>query len=339
MTVGVEAPRTFQSDVPARLDRLPWSRWHWMVVAALGITWIIDGLEVTMIASFSAVLQEPESLHFSGTQIGLLNSSYLAGAVIGALVFGYLTDRLGRKKLFTVTLGLYLVSAFLTAVAWDFWSFALFRFLTGAAIGGEYSAINSAIDELIPSRVRGWADLAINGTFWVGAAAGSLASIVLLDPSRFAANLGWRLGFGIMPEPLAKHMTALVNNSNSCTATFVQMAGESALTGPQDDVHAMLAEFRARREVIVDGLNAIPGVTCTRPAGAFYAFPRLDCGGLSSVQLADQLLEQAGVVTIPGTGFGAFGERHLRLSYANSRENLREGLRRMAEHLAPLARR
>jgi len=164
-------------------------------------------------------------------------------------------------------------------------------------------------------------------------------TVVVDGFSKTYAMTGWRLGFGIMPEPLAKHMTALVNNSNSCTATFVQMAGESALTGPQDDVHAMLAEFRARREVIVDGLNAIPGVTCTRPAGAFYAFPRLDCGGLSSVQLADQLLEQAGVVTIPGTGFGAFGERHLRLSYANSRENLREGLRRMAEHLAPLARR
>ena len=117
--------------------------------------------------------------------------------MLGALVFGYLTDRLGRKKLFTVTLGLYLVSAFLTAFSWDFASFAFFRFLTGAAIGGEYSAINSAIDELIPSRVRGWADLAINGTFWVGAAAGSLASIVLLDPSLFRSNLGWRLGFGI----------------------------------------------------------------------------------------------------------------------------------------------
>jgi MFS family permease len=168
-----------------------------MVVAALGITWIIDGLEVTMIAAFGAVLKKPESLGFSGTQIGLLNSAYLAGAVIGAVVFGYLTDRLGRKKLFTVTLGLYLVAAFLTALAWDFWSFALFRFLTGAAIGGEYSAINSAIDELIPSRVRGWADLAINGTFWIGAAVGSLASIVLLDPALFPVNVGWRLGFGI----------------------------------------------------------------------------------------------------------------------------------------------
>jgi aspartate/methionine/tyrosine aminotransferase len=163
-------------------------------------------------------------------------------------------------------------------------------------------------------------------------------TIVLDGFSKTYAMTGWRLGFGIMPEPLAKHMTALMNNSNSCTATFVQMAGEAALTGPQDAVQAMLAEFRARREVLVDGLNAIPGVTCTRPAGAFYAFPHLDCGGLSAVQLADQLLEQAGVVTIPGTGFGAGGERHLRLSYANSRENLREGLRRMAEHLAPLAK-
>ncbi len=197
MAVGVETHQAFQSDVPARLDRLPWSRWHWLVVAALGITWIIDGLEVTLVASFSGVLQEPGSLHFSGSEIGLLNTAYLTGAVLGALVFGYLTDRLGRKKLFTTTLGLYLVSAFLTALSWDFLSFAVFRFLTGAAIGGEYSAINSAIDELIPSRVRGWADLAINGTFWVGAAAGSLASIVLLDPRLFQPDHGWRLGFGI----------------------------------------------------------------------------------------------------------------------------------------------
>jgi len=164
-------------------------------------------------------------------------------------------------------------------------------------------------------------------------------TVVVDGFSKTYAMTGWRLGFGIMPEPLARHMTALMNNSNSCTATFVQMAGEAALTGPQDEVRNMLAEFRARREVIVNGLNAIPGVTCTRPAGAFYVFPRIVCGGLTSVQIADQLLEQAGVVTIPGTGFGAGGEGHLRLSYANSRENLREGLRRMAEHLAPLAKR
>ena len=201
--------RPFRTNIPARMDRLPWSRWHWLVITALGITWIIDGLEVTMIGAFGAVLQEPRSLHFSSTQIGLLGTSYLAGAVLGALVFGYLTDRLGRKKLFTVTLGLYLVSAFLTAFSWNFASFAFFRFLTGAAIGGEYSAINSAIDELIPGRVRGWADLAINGTFWLGAAAGSLASIVLLDPRLFRPDLGWRLGFGLgAASGLGHHLPA-----------------------------------------------------------------------------------------------------------------------------------
>ena len=197
VTAGAKLDRPFRTNIPARMDRLPWSRWHWRVIIALGITWIIDGLEVTMIGAFGAVLQDPRSLHFSSTQIGLLGTSYLAGAVLGSLLFGYLTDRLGRKKLFTVTLGLYLVSAFLTAFSWNFASFAFFRFLTGAAIGGEYSAINSAIDELIPGRVRGWADLAINGTFWLGAAAGSLASIVLLDTSLFRPDFGWRLGFGV----------------------------------------------------------------------------------------------------------------------------------------------
>ncbi len=199
--MAIAEPRTktttFRTNVPARLDRLPWSRWHWLVVIALGITWIIDGLEVTLIGAVSTVLQEPDTLHFSGSEIGLLGTAYLAGAVLGALVFGYLTDRLGRKKLFTVTLGLYLVSAFLTAFSWNFASFAIFRFLTGAAIGGEYSAINSAIDELIPARVRGWADLAINGTFWLGAAVGSLASVVLLDRQLLPVNLGWRIGFGL----------------------------------------------------------------------------------------------------------------------------------------------
>jgi MFS family permease len=192
---GAGAP--FRSDLPARLDRLPWSRWHWLIVVALGITWVIDGLEVTLVGAISTVLVEPGTLHFRPEQIGLLNTAYLVGAVLGALVFGYLTDRLGRKKLFTVTLGLYLAAAFLTAFSWNFASFAVFRFFTGAGIGGEYAAINSAIDELIPARVRGWADLAINGTFWLGAAAGSLATVVLLDPHKLPVNLGWRLGFAI----------------------------------------------------------------------------------------------------------------------------------------------
>src|SRR3954452_3446197 len=188
---------SFRPDAPARLDRLPWSRWHWRVVLPLGITWVIDGLEVTLVGAVSPVLERPETLGFSSTQNGLLNTAYLIGAVLGSLVFGYLTDLWGRKKLFTVTLGLYLVAAFLTAFSWDFWSFAFFRFFTGAGIGGEYSAINSAIDELIPARVRGQVDLAINGTFWLGAAGGSLATIVLLDRSLLPIDVGWRLGFGI----------------------------------------------------------------------------------------------------------------------------------------------
>lgn len=192
-----DSQRTFQSDVPARMDRLPWGRWHWRVVIALGVTWIIDGLEVTLIGSVGGVLQDRRSLHFSPDQIGLLATSYLVGAVLGSLGFGYLTDRLGRKKLFTATLGLYLIAAILTAFSWDFWSFAFFRFLTGAGIGGEYSAINSAIDELIPARVRGRVDLAINGTYWIGAAVGAVSTLVLLDPHYFPIDIGWRVGFGI----------------------------------------------------------------------------------------------------------------------------------------------
>ncbi|WP_435007090.1 MFS transporter [Tundrisphaera lichenicola] len=196
-TVLPSSSETITTDVPARIDRLPWGRWHWRVVIALGITWIIDGLEVTLVGAIGGVLGQKETLHLSEGQIGLLGTSYLIGAVLGSLVFGYLTDRLGRKPLFTVTLGLYLGAAFCTAFSWDFWSFAVFRFLTGAGIGGEYSAINSAIDELIPARVRGRVDLRINGSYWIGAAAGSLASLLLLDTDIFPVNLGWRLGFGI----------------------------------------------------------------------------------------------------------------------------------------------
>ena len=184
------------TDVPARLDRLPWSRFHRLVVTALGITWILDGLEVTLAGSVAAALQTSPRLHLTAEQVGLTGSAYLAGAVLGSLFFGHLTDRLGRKKLFNVTLGVYLVATALTAFSWNFESFLFFRFVTGAGIGGEYSAINSAIQELIPARVRGRTDLAINGSFWIGAAAGALVSVWLLDPDLFSADMGWRIAFG-----------------------------------------------------------------------------------------------------------------------------------------------
>ena len=186
-----------ETDVPARLDRLPWTRFHTLVVIALGITWVLDGLEVTIAGSIVGALRESPVLRFTEAEIGLVASAYLAGAVAGALLFGYLTDRFGRRKLFMVTLGLYLVATAATAFAWDFWSFALFRVLTGAGIGGEYAAINSAIQELIPARYRGRTDLAVNGSFWVGAALGAIGAVVLLQPGLLPPDWGWRAAFGI----------------------------------------------------------------------------------------------------------------------------------------------
>ncbi|HEV2169788.1 MAG TPA: MFS transporter [Candidatus Binatus sp.] len=192
-------PDEIETLIPARLDRVPWSKFHWLLVVALGITWILDGLEVTLMGAVAAVLQHPQTLNFSAAQIGFLSSCYLTGAVIGALVFGHLTDNFGRRTFFFVTLALYLAGVGLTACAWNLWSFALFRFITGAGIGGEYSAVNSAIDELIPAEYRGRIDLAINGSFWVGAALGSVSTLVTLNPAIFPINLGWRIGFAIGP--------------------------------------------------------------------------------------------------------------------------------------------
>src|SRR5713101_3826216 len=183
------------TDIPARLDRLPWSRFHTLVVVALGITWILDGLEVTLAGTVSPALKESPQLHFSNADVGLASSAYLAGAVLGALFFGWLTDRLGRKRLFFITLAVYLVATAATALSWGVWSFALFRFFTGAGIGGEYTAINSAIQELVPSRYRGWTDLVINGSFWIGTALGAAGSLVVLDPNLLPPDLGWRLAF------------------------------------------------------------------------------------------------------------------------------------------------
>src|SRR5438445_284220 len=193
--VAQDNDRVIETSIPTRLDNLSWSGFHTRVVLALGITWILDGLEVTLAGALSGALKESPTLQFSNFDVGLANSAYLAGAVLGALGFGWLTDRIGRKKLFFITLALYLTATAATALSWGVASYALFRFLTGAGIGGEYTAINSTIQELVPARVRGWTDLVINGSFWVGAAIGAAASLVLLDASIIDPDLGWRLAF------------------------------------------------------------------------------------------------------------------------------------------------
>ncbi|MFJ5637780.1 MFS transporter [Streptomyces goshikiensis] len=191
--------RTVTTKVPARLDRLPWSRWHWMIVIGLGTVWILDGLEVTVVGSIASRISEDGSgLSITDAQVtGVAAALYVAGACSGALVFGRLTDLYGRKKLFLVTLGVYLAATALTAVSFSAWWFFLFRFLTGFGIGGEYAAINSAIDELIPSKYRGLVDLIINGSFWIGAVAGALLSVVALNTEIFPASVGWRLTFAL----------------------------------------------------------------------------------------------------------------------------------------------
>jgi len=187
--------RVIETSIPARLDNLRWSGFHTRVVLALGITWILDGLEVTLAGALSGALKESSTLHFTNFDVGFSNSAYLAGAVLGALGFGWLTDRIGRKKLFFITLALYLTATAATALSWNLASYALFRFLTGAGIGGEYTAINSTIQELVPARYRGWTDLLINGSFWIGAAMGAISAIVLLDPAVIGPDLGWRLAY------------------------------------------------------------------------------------------------------------------------------------------------
>jgi MFS family permease len=189
---------TVSTRIPARMDRLPWSHWHWLVVIGLGTVWILDGLEVTIVGAIGSRLTEKSSgLGLTSGEIGLAAAIYVAGACVGALVFGYLTDRFGRKKLFIITLGLYLLATVLTAFSFNpIWFFAC-RFFTGAGIGGEYAAINSAIDELIPAKRRGVVDLAINGSYWLGTAFGSILTVFLLNTAIFAADIGWRLAFGL----------------------------------------------------------------------------------------------------------------------------------------------
>ncbi|WP_026052334.1 MFS transporter [Herbaspirillum rubrisubalbicans] len=186
---------TSSANIPARLDRLPWSRWHWRVVIALGVAWVLDGLEVTLVGSLGSVLERSDTLALDAAQVGWSGSLYIAGTVLGALLFGRLTDRLGRKRLFMLTLALYMAATLATAFAQDFLWLAVCRLVTGLGIGGEYAAINSAIDELVPARVRGRVNLIINASFWIGAALGAGLSLLLLDPQVLGPALGWRACF------------------------------------------------------------------------------------------------------------------------------------------------
>ena len=193
--VAPDDDRIVETSIPLRLDNLRWSGFHTRVVLALGITWILDGLEVTLAGALSGALKDSPAMKFSNFDVGLANSAYLAGAVLGALGFGWLTDRIGRKKLFFITLAVYLSATAATAFSWSVASYALFRFLTGAGIGGEYTAINSTIQELVPARYRGWTDLVINGSFWIGAAIGASSAIILLDPAVLVPDHGWRIAY------------------------------------------------------------------------------------------------------------------------------------------------
>jgi MFS family permease len=226
-----------ETDIPARLDRLPWGRFHTLVVAALGITWILDGLEVTLAGTVAGALKASPVLRFSNADVGLAGSAYLAGAVLGALFFGWLTDRLGRKKLFFITLIVYLLATAATAFSWNLWSFLVFRFITGAGIGGEYAAINSTIQELVPARVRGWTDLVINGSFWIGAAMGAIAAIVLLDPAVIDPEHGWRAAF-------------LIGAALACIVFFMR------LWLPESPRWLMTHGRAAEAEAIVAGIEA-----------------------------------------------------------------------------------
>ncbi|MCE9651183.1 MAG: MFS transporter [Parvibaculum sp.] len=250
-----------ETRVAARLDRLPWGRFHTLVVVALGITWILDGLEVTLAGSVAGALKESPVLQFSNADVGLVASAYLIGAVLGALIFGWATDRFGRRKLFFVTLFVYIAATTATAFSWNVWSFALFRFLTGAGIGGEYAAINSTIQELIPARMRGHTDLAINGSFWVGAALGAAGSIALLAPGAFEPDIGWRacfligavLGLPILVSrffiPESPRWLVTHGRAEEADAVVAEIEGRFAAHGhvlPEEDLAVMRFSTRHR---------------------------------------------------------------------------------------------
>jgi len=261
MDTTLSQKKAVRTNVPARMDRLPWSRWHWLVVISLGITWILDGLEVTIIGAIGSQLKDPMTLHLTDLDIGYAATAYLIGEVVGALFFGRLTDRLGRKKLFMITLVVYLIATVATAFSPNFIWFAACRFLTGTGIGGEYAAINSAVDELIPARARGWTDLAINSTWWVGTAVGSALTVVLLNPNLLAINLGWRLCFGL--GAVLGAAVLLVRRFVPESPRWLMMHGRF---DEADKVVASI-EREIEREDHIDSLPEPEGTMLIRPVG------------------------------------------------------------------------
>ena len=257
---------TIESCVPARLDRMPWTQWHWLIVIALGATWILDGLEVTLAGSLGGVLTRPETLGLTDSEVGGSATCYLAGAVIGAVLFGYGTDRFGRKRLFFITVAVYLLGTALSALSWNFGSYAAFRALTGAGIGGEYAAVNSAIDELIPARVRGRVDLMINGSYWVGAAVGAAATLVLLDPNRLPIWLGWRFAFGIGATLglIIIFLRRWIPESPRWLMIHGRNAEAEEIVGDVEEKHCRASISNAARRLAETGYNLTPTRIHTR---------------------------------------------------------------------------
>ena len=284
--------RTIRTNIPARLDRLPWSRFHWRVVIGLGTVWILDGLEVTIVGSIGARLTEHGSgIQLSAAGIGTAGAIYVAGACIGALLFGQLTDRFGRKRLFMVTLGLYLVATVATAFSFAAWYFFLFRFITGMGIGGEYAAINSAIDELIPARDRGRVDLAINGSYWVGAAIGGLGRPGAAEHGALADDVGWRLAFALGAILGLGIMLVRRHVPESPRWLFIH--------GREEEAERIVDADRGRRS------RARPGSTCPSPDEAITvrqreAIPFREIARVAVKRYPRRALSRARAVRRPG---------------------------------------
>ncbi|GBR42964.1 major facilitator superfamily transporter [Neoasaia chiangmaiensis NBRC 101099] len=258
---GFSRSTPLETDIPARLDRLPWSRFHVLVVVALGITWILDGLEVTVIGSLGPSLQRADTLALTPEGVGMASSAYVVGAVIGALLFGWMTDRLGRRQIFFLTLAFYIVGVGASACAWSLDSFALFRLITGLGIGGEYAAINSAIDELVPARLRGRVDLMVNGTFWAGAALGAVGSVVLLNNSVVPVSMAWRFSFGL---------GAILGVAVLFLRSYVPESPRWLMTHRRvEEAQRIVAEVEARCEKPEDGRQAPLPTVLIYPAGSF----------------------------------------------------------------------